>query len=74
MKTDKCRSCGAPIIWTVTSKGKRMPVDAKPVEGGNVRLDQDLLGNTVASIVPDGTGDRVSHFATCPEAARWRRG
>ena len=23
----ECRSCGAPIIWCVTSKGKKMPVD-----------------------------------------------
>ncbi len=22
-----CRSCGAPVMWTVTAKGKRMPVD-----------------------------------------------
>lgn len=23
----RCRSCGAPVRWTVTAKGKRMPVD-----------------------------------------------
>jgi hypothetical protein len=42
----RCRSCGAPIKWTVTVGGKRMPVDR---------------------------GSRESHFATCPDAKRWRR-
>lgn len=23
-----CRSCGAPAVWIVTAKGKRMPVNA----------------------------------------------
>ena len=25
-----CRSCGAPVTWTVTDAGKRMPVDPEP--------------------------------------------
>ena len=41
----KCRSCGAPIFWVITPKGRRMPVD--PTD--------------------------ISHFATCPEAARWQK-
>lgn len=31
MKLSQCRSCEAPIIWTITTNGKRMPVDADPV-------------------------------------------
>lgn len=23
----ECRSCGAPILWCVTARGKKMPVD-----------------------------------------------
>ncbi len=23
----ECKSCGAPILWCVTAKGKKMPVD-----------------------------------------------
>ena len=23
----ECRSCGEPIIWCITAKGKKMPVD-----------------------------------------------
>lgn len=28
----ECRSCQAPILWTITKKGKKMPVDM-PTEG-----------------------------------------
>jgi hypothetical protein len=50
----KCRSCGAAIVWMVTSRGKQMPVDAQTVG------------------VPDVKP--VSHFATCPQAKKWRKG
>lgn len=26
----ECRSCGAPVIWCITKKGKKMPVDPPP--------------------------------------------
>lgn len=28
----ECRSCGAPVLWCITAKGKSMPVDV-PTEG-----------------------------------------
>ena len=28
----QCGSCHAPVVWAITEKGKRMPVDAEPVE------------------------------------------
>lgn len=76
-----CGSCAASVIWTVTHKGRRMPVDAEPVEGGNVRLRQD--GERVIAEYPgkehpglfdeDDRARYVSHFATCPQAGRWRK-
>lgn len=63
-----CSSCGAEIIWTVTAAGKRMPVDAKPEKRVAIRPnDSDPL--TPLSRVVDVF---VSHFATCPNAARHR--
>lgn len=77
----ECRSCGAPVIWTVTHKGKRMPVDADPVENGNIKLRRD--GDRVVAEYPgkehpglfdDADEARyLSHFATCPNAGDWRR-
>jgi len=28
----RCRSCGAPIVWIVTTAGRRMPLDLASVE------------------------------------------
>lgn len=68
---DHCRSCGAPIIWTLTQNRKRMPMDAEPR-----KLDRGLYK---LALRDDGTIDSylvnrvwVSHFATCPESNEWR--
>lgn len=69
-KTTTCRSCGAEIIWAWTSAGRRMPVDAKP----EIRIvlrpgDPPSAGPRAGTIAT-----HTSHFATCPDAGRWRRG
>lgn len=72
---DTCRSCGAPITWARTSKGKRIPLDPDPVENGNVVVTDDGLA-TVLSVerLANVTGPRfVSHFVTCPFARQHRR-
>jgi hypothetical protein len=33
-----CRECKAAIVWARTEKGKRMPVDPVPVDGGRLIL------------------------------------
>lgn len=69
-----CRSCGAPVIWTVTERGKRMPVDAEPVWGGEFVIGQE--GDIVRAIYDRRDGDCLrhkSHFATCDQPDKWRR-
>lgn len=81
-----CRSCGASITWAVAESGKRIPVDAQPVANGNLRLSQEpgdgsftiqrarVTGSTIDLLDPTDDGARyVSHYATCPDAADWRR-
>ena len=51
-----CRSCGAPVMWIVQPSGKRPPFD---VDGQG-------------ELVRDVDGRPVSHFGTCPQAAKWR--
>ncbi|WP_431976152.1 hypothetical protein [Micromonospora haikouensis] len=75
--TEKCRSCPAEIIWAVTERGKRMPVDAEPAAGGNVQLVEQH-GQLTAVVVPakrafGRTTLRKSHLMTCPQANEWRR-
>lgn len=66
---DHCRSCGAPIEWAVTRKGSRIPLDVGSRPDANIVIDE--LG--IAQVVPAGDGVRTSHFATCPDAAKYRR-
>ena len=68
--TATCKSCGARIIWAITGNGKKMPVDAKPTDKGNIVLEGE---EPVAVYVDPGTGTHTSHFATCPNAAEHRK-
>ena len=61
----ECRSCTAEVYWIVTASGKRMPVDCD-VEGG---YSPDAA-RANEGLVPEGRG--ISHFATCPDASKWR--
>lgn len=56
----KCRACPKMIYFVRTARGSTMPVDCG-VPGG---------------VAPTATesGEGVSHFATCPNADRFRRG
>lgn len=79
MKLAHCRSCDAPIIWTVTQNGKKMPVDADPViaeRGFRLEEDDDPHEPPTAlfTVAPfDGERLHLSHFATCPDAREHRR-
>lgn len=73
-----CNSCGAEIRWALTAKnGKRMPVDVKPVDDGNLVVEYRNGGDEAR---PATDADRrvkrplfKSHFATCPQAQKWRQ-
>lgn len=70
-----CGSCGAPIEWALTAKRKRIPLDPQRGDGiGNLREAGRLTDGTlvVASMSP-GEGNRVSHFASCPNASAHRQ-
>jgi len=65
-----CRSCSAPIEWaTVVKSGRAMPFNP-PIDP--VRIQPPLYGAEREVQVVDST-ITSSHFATCPDAADWRR-
>lgn len=81
-----CRACRADIVFgrtSRTSKGKPvvMPVDVKPADNGTVALSKQdgvyyagvVRKNQAAGMRDRGVGLHVSHFATCPQGARFRR-
>lgn len=75
---DRCRSCRKPILWAETEKGRRIPIDPDPVSDGNVVLQRrDGFRPPLAIVrfvIPTGDGPRFkSHFATCPEASKFRK-
>lgn len=74
-RTDTCRSCGAPIRWAISEKGRRMPVDTIPVIGGNIVLRPQQHRDPLALYIkPDPAIKRfVSHFVTCRDARKWRK-
>ena len=60
----RCRSCGAHLEWATTAAGKDLPFNA-PI----VLLPRLLSDDDHAHV---DTTRTVAHFATCPQAARWR--
>lgn len=67
----QCRSCGKPIIWTVTAvAGRAMPLDAQPVENGNIIIRDGIA--CVSKEKAEGELMYISHFATCIYAKRHR--
>ena len=69
----KCRSCGAPIRWAVTERGRNAPLDPEPHPEGNLRVEV-RRGLDRAIVVAPGTEPVLyrSHFATCPNAREAR--
>lgn len=79
---NKCRSCGAKIIWIQTANGKNMPCNPEKIhyrtyEGAGT--PEKILVTPDGNITmgtPDPSSDLygyVSHFATCPAAAAHRK-
>lgn len=75
----KCRSCGAPIVFGITEKGRRMPLDAAPssVDTPGVWVlssfgDAAALARLEPSALR-GSTLHVPHWATCPNATKHRK-
>ncbi len=81
----RCRSCAAPVFWTVTANGKKMQVDAEPAADGNVEVNRQggivrarVLSRHELEELPDDEHGALAelhkaHFATCPDSDYWRK-
>lgn len=78
----KCKSCGAPIIFIGTPKGRRIPCDAEPVkywqkDGGSAKVvtpNGEVVSAELEGDPQEATGiGHISHFASCPNANQHRR-
>ena len=59
LERSECDGCAKHVYWIRTTKGKRMPVDV------------DVYGGFAPTSSEPGRG--WAHFATCPQAQRFRR-
>jgi hypothetical protein len=75
MNVEHCRSCKADIFWAVTTARNSMPIDVDQVKGGTLELEERPGRPPLVRIVkaePEVARYR-SHFASCPDAWRWKR-
>lgn len=76
MAASNCQACGAPMLWTVTHRGERMPVDPDPRADGNIVIelgDDGVARSRPRDPLLDAGPFHASHFSTCPEAPRFRK-
>jgi hypothetical protein len=79
---ESCRSCRRAIIWAKNVvSGRLAPIDAAPSAAGNVHLTSRQGIPSYAVLGPPAIAAmsstvqarlRTSHFASCPDANRWR--
>lgn len=85
MRSDgRCRSCGAALRWAINDHtGSRMPLDAEADPNGNISVIEwgprqaNGLPQPIVGVNADPTKAMTpmrytSHFATCPDADKWR--
>lgn len=83
-KLATCKGCGAKILWVKTAEGNNMPCDPELISVDDcdvgtvlVTVDGDVLKVTSQSVVSgedcQPAEGYVSHFATCPEAEKFRK-
>lgn len=82
MSAGTCRGCGVKIVWIKTSAGKSMPCNPDPVTywqkakaaGKVVTPNGEVLSCEFEGDLHEATGiGYISHYATCPQAARFKR-
>lgn len=73
-RIEHCRSCQAPIRWCKhVNTGRPAPIDADPVEDGNITLAGSMYAVVVRAATTDPGPFYKNHFVTCPHAAQHSR-
>lgn len=68
MSADRCRSCGAAVVFVRTPAGKWAPLDAEPLRLFVLDYPAELDGRPQARMVQAYR----PHFSTCPNADEHR--
>lgn len=65
-----CHSCGAEIVWCRTVTGKASPMER--ADDGTWIIVDGVMRRPVGEL-DDMLPRYKSHFATCKDAAKWRK-
>ena len=83
MRVFHCKSCGAPIVFIGTGNRTSIPCNAQPlpywqIKGGSKKIvtpNGVVLSAELEGIPGTETGmGYITHFATCPDAEKFRKG
>lgn len=66
MKVQQCKKCNADFVFLKTKNDKAIPVDYDT-------LTHEDMTNMSSGDVLFRFGEHVSHFATCPDAKKFRK-
>lgn len=68
----RCRSCGQPVYFITTKRGKLMPVSiaAEGCRAPDTFPEGQL--NVFGGADTPQAGRGISHFSDCPDAQAWR--
>lgn len=67
----RCNGCGGSIVWAATEAGKRMPVDAQAVAGGELELYAEYFP-TGEAVDPGVQRVRTRPAGRPPSSPAWR--
>lgn len=82
MKISQCRACGAEIMFIKSVAGKTIPVNVEQITyqqkaGGSMKVvtpNGEVISGELTVDPQKATGiGYISHFATCPEADKFRK-
>lgn len=76
MKTARCRTCSAEIVWARMPSGKLSPFDAQASAAGGWGLTEaggEVRARRLERTTEGGEPGYVSHFASCPQRDEHRR-
>ncbi|MGW2985433.1 hypothetical protein [Streptomyces goshikiensis] len=70
----RCDSCSDAILWTITARGKRQPVNPDPDAAGNLAVYRDGLGTYRSrGLTADRPAVESYEWQAMPHAATCRR-
>lgn len=74
MKTARCSSCQAEIVWAINPQtGRKVPLDAEPAERPNGTYYLDDSTDPPTATPARGSAVYLNHFITCPSSEQHRK-